>query len=104
MQYMYINKSNKLDYRKRFSIIKLRLNKVKKSKIAKRFGISIPAVSRIEKCYEEFGLAGLEDHKPGPQRVPLNPVFYANIITQREKTGLGACALEGTVETLFRKI
>jgi putative transposase len=94
MQYMYINKNNKLDYRTRLSIIKLILRKTRKRKIAKLFSVSKVTIFKIEKQYKRYGLHGIEDHKPGPLRIALNPVFYANVIELRKKTGLGACGIE----------
>ena len=94
MEYMYINKNNKLDYRTRFRILKYIRSGVKKINIAKMFNVSKTTVFRIKKQYFKHGLNGLEDKKPGPLRVSLNPVFYKKILYIRKKTGLGACVLE----------
>jgi len=94
MQYMYINKNNKLDYRTRFKILKYLKNGLRKNKIANMFNISKTTVFKIKRQYDLYGLSGLDDHKPGPLRTPLNPVFYANIVELRKKSGIGACSLE----------
>ncbi len=94
MQYMYINKNNKLDYRTRFSILKLIRHRRSKKWIAERFGVTRITVYRIERQFQLNSLGGLEDHKPGPLRTPLNPSFYANILKIRKQSGSGACAIE----------
>jgi len=94
MQYMYINKNSKLDYRLRLNIIKAINAKWSKTRIANRFDVSRTTVHKIKKRYELSGLYGIEDHKPGKLRIPLNPGFYANILEIRTRTGLGACSLE----------
>lgn len=94
MKYMYLNKSNKLDYTRRLGIIKFYLRNRKKSWIAQKFNVSRQTVYDIIKKYETDDIYGLEDHKTGLLRIPLNPVFYANIISIRKETGWGACRIE----------
>jgi putative transposase len=67
---------------------------MKKTNIADMFNVSKTTIFRIKKQYTQSGLKGLEDHKPGILRIPLNPSFYANILEMRKKRGLGACSLE----------
>ena len=94
MQYMYINKSNKLDYRLRLNIIKAIMANWSKSRIARRFDVSRTTIYKIKKKYEHNDVYGLEDHKPGPLRMPLNPHFYANVVEIRKKYSFGACGIE----------
>lgn len=99
MQFMYVNKSTKLDYRSRLAVIKRIDAGWKKKDIAKRLKISRQTVYQIFKRYLRDDVYGLEDHKPGPLPIPLNPNFYANVINIRKKVGLGACG----IEKYFRK-
>ena len=94
MQYMYINKSNKLNYRLRLNIIKAIYGKWSISKIAMRFEVSRVSIYKIKKKYLFDDVYGLEDHKPGPLCTPINPIFYANILDVRKKYGVGACGIE----------
>lgn len=94
MQYMYKNKKNKLDYRLRLNILKAIFGKWSKKRIANRFEISRQTIYDIKKRYDKNDVYGLEDHQPGPLRIPLNPVFYANILEIRKKQGFGACRIE----------
>lgn len=94
MQYMYVNKSNKLDYRLRLNIIKAISAKWSIKRIASRFEVSRTTVYKIKKKYMVDDVYGLEDHKPGPLSDPLNPVFYANVVFLRKKNGWGACRIE----------
>jgi putative transposase len=94
MQYMYINKSNKLNYRLRLNIIKAISGGWSKERIANRFEISRTTIYNIKKKYELDSVFGLEDHKTGPMKIPLNPYFYANVVENRKKYGFGACAME----------
>lgn len=94
MQYMYINKNNKLNYRLRFNIIKAIKANWSKTRISERFEVSRTTIYKIKKRFETDGVYGLEDHKTGVLKEPLNPSFYANIIEIRGKYGLGACGIE----------
>ncbi len=94
MKYMYINKANKLNYRIRLNIIKHYIRKWKKSRIAKKFKVSRQTIYNLIKKFEKDGVYGLEDHKTGLLRRPLNPHFYVNIITMRKRTSWGALRLE----------
>lgn len=94
MQYMYTNKSNKLNYRLRLNIIKAIKAGWKKTRIASRFDVSRTTIYNIKQRYEKDDVYGLEDHKTGLLRVPLNPNFYANVIEVRKKYGFGACGIE----------
>lgn len=94
MEFMYINKSNKLDYTVRLGIIKFYLRRFRKSKIAKMFGVSRQTVYEIINRYESDNVYGLEDHKTGKLRMPINPVFYANVLNIRNETSWGACRIE----------
>jgi putative transposase len=91
---MYINKSNKLNYRQRLQIIQKINAKWSIIRIAKHFSVSRPAVYKIKKRFDLDGVFGLEDHKTGPLRIPLNPNFYANVKDIRLKFGFGACRIE----------
>ncbi len=94
MKSMYINKKNKLDYKIRLNIIKHYTNRWRKSRIAKKFQISRQSVYSIIARFKREGVYGLEDHKPGILRTPLNPEFYANVIELRKKFSWGACRIE----------
>lgn len=94
MQYMYINKENKLNYRLRLNIIKAIYAGWTKTRIANRFEVSRTTIYKIKKQYDSEDVYGLEDHKPGPLRIPINPNFYANIVEIRKKCGFGACRIE----------
>jgi len=91
---MYINKGNKLNYRTRLNIIKVILAKWSKKRIAVKFDVSRQTIYNIEKQYRKQDVCGLEDHKPGLLRTPINPSFYANILLIRKKHGYGACGIE----------
>lgn len=94
MQYMYINKSNKLTYRLRLNIIKAIQSKWNITRIANRFDVSRKTVYKIKNRYDNDSVYGLEDHKPGPLRTPINPIFYANVLKIRNTQSLGACGIE----------
>jgi len=51
-------------------------------------------VYKIIKKYVCDDVYGLEDHKTGILRTPLNPVFYVNVVTIRFQNGWGACRIE----------
>jgi len=94
MQYMYINKSNKLDYQKRFRIV-VEYNKGKNMKdISTKAAVSRQTIYTILEKYQVDGLHGLEDHKTGSFKTPLNASFYANVVNLRKKYSWGACRLE----------
>lgn len=99
MQHMYINKNNKLDYRLRFNIIKAIESNWSKKRIMEHFEVSRTTIHQIKKRYNIDGVYGLEDHKPGPLKTPINPNFYANVLEIRKKHGSGAC----TIEKYFKK-
>jgi putative transposase len=95
MEYMYINKANKLSYRDRLAIIKMIFNgNFKVVEIAKRFNITRQTVYDIKEKYNRDDFYGLEDHKTGKLKEPLNPSFYSNIVELRTKWGFGACRIE----------
>jgi len=94
MEFMYKNESNKLDYVTRLGIIKFYLRKRKKSWIAEKFNVSRQTVYDIINKYLADDVYGLEDHKTGVLRTPLNPIFYANTVSVRMETGWGACRIE----------
>ena len=94
MELMYVNNSNKLDYRTRINIIKHYNYRWSKTKIAKKFSISRQAVYDIIRKYKLDDVYGLEDHKPGVLEIPLNPSFYANVISLRNNFDWGACRIE----------
>jgi DNA invertase Pin-like site-specific DNA recombinase len=87
MEFMYKNESNKLDYVTRLGIIKFYLRKRKKSWIAEKFNVSRQTVYDIINKYLADDVYGLEDHKTGVLRTPLNPIFYANTVSVRMETG-----------------
>lgn len=99
MKYMYINKSNKLNYKTRLNVIKHYNRRWNKTRIAKKFKISRQSVYKIIKRYNQYGVHGIEDHKTGKLEEPLNASFYVNIVLIRKKTGWGACR----IEHFFRK-
>jgi transposase InsO family protein len=94
MKYMYENQSTKLNYSRRLDIIKHYLRKTNKKKIAKKFNVSRQTVYVIIKKYLRNDVYGLEDHKPGILKQPINSNFYANIVDLRIKTSWGACKIE----------
>lgn len=94
MKYMYENQSTKLTYSTRLNIIKHYLRKINKQKIANKFNISRQTVYVIIKNYFRDEVYGLEDHKPGVLKQPVNSNFYANIVDLRIKTSWGACKIE----------
>jgi putative transposase len=91
---MYINNSNKLSKSDRMLILQRWNNGWKKTRIARKFGISRQTVYDIISKYETDGVYGLLDHKPGCLKTPVNPHFYANIIDIRTKFDWGACRIE----------
>ena len=91
---MYVNKANKLSKSERMLILQRWNNGWKKTRIAKRFGVSRQTVYKIISKYKQEGIYGILDHKPGPLREPINPNFYANIIDIRKKFDWGACRIE----------
>ncbi len=94
MQYMYINKGNKLNYRFRLNIIKAIEVGWNKTRICNMFEVSRTTLYELQKKYKANGVYGLEDHKTGRLRIPLNPSFYANVINIRKKHGFEACGIE----------
>lgn len=95
MKFMYINKSNKLDYLTRFNIVRQsQYRTYTATKLAKKYNVSRQTIHRVVKKFNDNGVYGLEDHKPGRLREPLNPVFYANIVSFRKKTNKGAVGIE----------
>ncbi len=94
MQYMYINKSNKLCYRDRLNIIKQYNSGRSAFRIAKHFKISKRTVYYILTNFKKDSVYALEDHKPGPLRMPLHPQFYANVVKIRKRTSWGSCRIE----------
>ena len=91
---MYINKGTKLNKTDRFVIVQRWNNGWSAIKIAKRFNVSPRTVYNVLARFRLEGVFGLQDRKPGVLRTPLNPVFYANIVSLRKKTGWGACRIE----------
>jgi putative transposase len=65
-----------------------------KSELALKYGVSRQTIHKIVNRFNKYGVYGLEDHKPGKLRIPLNPIFYANVVVLRQKTGMGALSLE----------
>lgn len=94
MEKMYVNKANKLDYKTRLEVIKFHLRQRRDAWIARKFDVSKQTVKNIIKRYYEEDVFGLQDRRPGKLRVSLNPVFYANVVEIRNKTGWGACRIE----------
>lgn len=99
MQFMYINKSNKLDYRARLRVVKAIISRQSVRYISKSLGISRQTVYHIKMRYLKNGLLGIEDHKTGKLRESLHPTFYANVVEMKQKFGWGACRME----TFFKK-
>jgi len=91
---MYISKSNKLTKSDRMLILQRWNNGWKKTRIAKRFGVSRQTIYDIISRYETDGIYGIVDHKPGRLRNSINPYFYANIVDIRKKFDWGACRIE----------
>jgi putative transposase len=91
---MYVNKNNKLTKSDRITILQRWNNGWKKTKIAKRFGVSRQTIYVIISKYETDGIDGVLDHKPGRLKDPISPKFYANIVDLRIKFGWGACRIE----------
>lgn len=91
---MYLNKENKLDYRARLQIVK-QYNYCKNiTKLAKKHTVSRQTIYDILGRFNEFGLYGLEDHRPGTRRETINPIFYANVVELRKSNCWGACRIE----------
>jgi len=92
---MYVNPSNKLDYKTRLKIYKLKyVYRWKVSKISKTFEISRQTVYNIIKNVEEWGLNGIQDHQPGLLKELLNPIFYKKVVEIRVSKNWGACKIE----------
>ncbi len=91
---MYINKANKLNKSDRFVIIQRWNNGWSAIQIAKRFNIAPKTIYDVLARFKLEGASGLQDHKPGVLRTPLDPIFYANIVLLRKKTSWGACRIE----------
>ena len=91
---MYVNNSNKLSKSERFTIIRRWNNGWKITRMAKRFCVSRTTIHKIIGRYKIDGVLGLQDHIPGKQRIPLNPNFYANVVSIRKRTSWGACKIE----------
>jgi len=64
------------------------------SKIANYFKISRRCVYNIINNYRKESVYALEDHKPGPLKVPLHPQFYVNVVHIRKRTAWGSCRIE----------
>lgn len=94
MQFMYVNKSNKLTYRLRLNIMKALEAGWSVKRISGRFEVSRQTVYRIRDKFCSDGVLGLEDHIPGVLRTPVHPLFYANVVELRNKFGFGACRME----------
>ena len=94
MQYMYKNKANKLSYRDRLNVIKQWNSGRKPARIKEYFDISRQTVYNIIKKYQEQGVYGLQDQRPGILEESLNPKFYANIVALRKTYGWSAGMLE----------
>jgi len=91
---MYVNKANKLNKKDRMTIVQRYNNGWKITRIAERFQISRQTVYDILNKYSKDDIYGLIDHKPGPELIPLNPIFYSNIVDLRKSTSWGACRVE----------
>ena len=95
MKKMYVNKNNKLNYNDRLRIVKqFEVHRRKKSHIARLNSISRQTVDKIIKRYSEVGLYGLEDHRPGPRRLTLNPQFWDYVVQLRKTHDWGALRIE----------
>lgn len=99
MKKMYVNKANKLNYKTRLEVIKFHLRHRRDAWIARKFKISRQSVKNIIKRYYEEDVFGLQDRIPGKLRESLNPIFYANVVEIRTKTGWGACRIENYFKT-----
>lgn len=91
---MYINKANKLTKSQRFTIIQRWNNNWKIAKIATKFNVSRQTIYEIIQKFRKYGALGLVDNKTGPQRTPLNPIFYAQVVCLRKEYSWGACRIE----------
>jgi len=91
---MYVNKSNKLTKSDRFQIVEKWNRGWFVTRIAKRFNVSTKTVYNTIKRFDKESIYGLQDHKPGPLPVPLNPSFYANVVMLRKRNDWGACRIE----------
>lgn len=100
MEFMYVNEATKLDYRQRLAIVKYRNNRWAISKIAKKLLISRTTVYAVLEKYDELGVYGLEDHRPGRRRETLNSQFYDCIVNKRKESGWGAKRLENYFRNL----
>jgi putative transposase len=100
MKSMYINESTTLDYRRRLQIIKRYNYRWNKAKIARTFGVSRQTVYDIIARYEETGVYGLEDHRPGRRRETTNSQFYDLVVEKRRESGWGSKRLEKYFKSL----
>lgn len=96
---MYVNKSNRLTKCERLVIVERYNNNWKVVDIAKRFKVSRKTVYDILKKYRLYGAFGLQDHKTGKLKTPLNAQFYANVVELRKKFDWGACRIEKYFKT-----
>jgi putative transposase len=88
----------KLTYEKRVWIVKQYQKKVSTNQIALSQKISRMTVSKIVKCFEEYGLDGLKDHKTGRIETTLNPNAELIILDLRWRFGYGACRIENLLK------
>lgn len=92
---MYINKTNKLNYRDRLRIIKqLTVYRRKPSDLARQYRVSRQTIYAIFNRYKEDGLFGIEDHRPGVRRHTLNPIVYDLIAQIRQTADYSAIKIQ----------
>ena len=94
LQKMYVNKANKLTKSDHFTIIQRWNNGWSAYRLARRFNVSTKTIYNILRRYRNEDVLGLQDHKPGVLRTPLNPLFYAKVVDLRNDNGWGACRIE----------
>ena len=84
----------KLNYKKRIWIVKQSLKGISTSKIALSQKITSRTVQKLVKCYIEYGVDGLKDHKTGRTEVILNLNSEIIIIDLRQRFKWGAVRIE----------
>lgn len=84
----------KLTFEKRVWIVKQYQKGLETSKIALAQKVTRMAVSKIIRCYKEYGFDGLKDHKTGRPESMIHANAEIFILDLRKRFGYGACRIE----------